>query len=173
MASPRKPPRWVQWTVVPLLVLVPIGYVIISAEQSRDGGEEKQKQAAATTITHYWPTRVQRRIYEIPIPGGSKQVGYLETNSWATSTLYVQFQTSAGGLDTFLAQVGTSREALEDGTVTVTAKQQRTVRWAFAAGDDWAGVKLTQHGDKPDHRITVDLKNPNYPMVYVVSTMNF
>lgn len=170
---PRKPPRWVQWTVVPLLILVPIGYVLISAAQSHDGGEVKRQQAAAYKMTYWWPTRVQRRIYEIPVPHGSQQVGYLETNSWATSTLYVKFSTSPGGLDTFLAQVGTSREALRDGTVTLTAKQRRTSHWTFGEGHDWAGVTIKQHGDKPDHRITVDLVNPVRPMVYVASTMNF
>ena len=38
----RDAPRWVRWTVLPLLVLVPLGYVIISAEQSRDGGAVKE-----------------------------------------------------------------------------------------------------------------------------------
>ena len=169
----RKPPRWVQWTVVPLLILVPIGYVIISAEQSRDSGEEKQQQAAATTLTHLWPTKVQRRIYEVTIPSGSAPVAYLETNNWASSSFYVQFRTNQGGLDTFLAQYGKSRSALADGEVTVSRKQARTVRWNFGADGRWAGLKLKQHGDKPDHNITVDFSNTDHPVVYVVSTINF
>jgi hypothetical protein len=170
----RKPPRWVRWTVVPLLVLVPVGYVIISAEQSRDSGIDKQNQAAATRLTHLWPSRVQRRIYQVPIPyGGTTGVAYLETNSWTTSTLYVEFRTNAGGLDTFLAQVGTSRAALKAGDVTVTAKQRKTVQWNFGPTHQWAGVSLTQHGDKPDHNLVVDLTNPDQPVIYVASTMNF
>ncbi|MFE0629537.1 hypothetical protein ACFW3D_21565 [Streptomyces sp. NPDC058864] len=170
---PRKPPRWVQWMVVPLLILVPIGYVIISAEQSRDSGEEKQEQAAATTLTYLWPTKVQRRIYEVTIPSGSKPVAYLETNNWAASSFYVQFRTNQGGLDTFLAQYGKSRSALADGDVTVSPKQARTVRWAFGTDRKWAGLKLKQHGDKPDHNITVDFSDTDHPVVYVVSTINF
>ncbi|MFF3249616.1 hypothetical protein ACFYWP_01050 [Actinacidiphila glaucinigra] len=162
-----------QWTVVPLLILVPIGYVIISAEQSRDSGEEKQQQAAATTLTHLWPTKVQRRIYEVTIPSGSAPVAYLETNNWASSSFYVQFRTNQGGLDTFLAQYGKSRSALADGEVTVSRKQARTVRWNFGADGRWAGLKLKQHGDKPDHNITVDFSNTDHPVVYVVSTINF
>ncbi|MGW3244664.1 hypothetical protein [Streptomyces sp. NPDC001070] len=169
----RKPPRWVQWTVVPLLILVPIGYVIISAEQSRDSGEEKQEQAAATTLTYVWPTKVQRRIYEVPIPFGSTPVAYLETNNWAASSFYVQFRTNQGGLDTFLAQVGTSRAALKEGEVTVSPKQARTVRWTFGEDRQWAGVRLKRHGDKPDHNITVDFSDADHPVVYVVSTINF
>jgi hypothetical protein len=170
----RKPPRWVRWTVLPLLVLVPVGYVIISAEQSRDSGSAKQNQAAATGLSHYWPSKVQRRIYQVPIPYVSTTgVAYLETNSWTTSTLYVQFRTNAGGLDTFLAQVGTSRAALKAGDVTVTAKQRKIVQWNFGATHQWAGVSLTQHGDKPDHNLVVDLTNPDQPVVYVASTMNF
>ncbi|MEU6343833.1 hypothetical protein ABZ883_23165 [Streptomyces sp. NPDC046977] len=175
MSSPplRKPPRWVQWTVVPLLIVVPVFYVLISAEQSRDGGEQKQKLAAATTLTYTWPTKVQRRIYDVPIPPRSRPVAFLETNNWAASSLYVQFTTSQGGLDTFLAQVGSSRAALKDGEVTVSRKQASTVRWAFGSGQHWAGTRLQQHGDKPDHDITVDLTSPDAPVVYVVSTMDF
>lgn len=45
---PRNPPRWVRWTVVPLLVLVPMGYVAVSAAQSRGSGEDAiHEQAAA------------------------------------------------------------------------------------------------------------------------------
>lgn len=171
----RKPPRWVQWTVVPLLVLVPVGYVIISAEQSRDSGKDKQTQAAATGLTHYWPSRVQRRIYQVPIPlgGSAKRVAYLETNSWTTSTLYVQFHTNAGGLDSFLAQIGTSRAVLKTGDIAITAQQRKIVGWIFRPTHNWAGVSLTQHGDKPDHNLVIDLTNPDQPVIYVASTMNF
>jgi hypothetical protein len=147
--------------------------VLISAAQSHDGGEVKRQQAAAHRVTPAWPTKVQRRIYEVPIPHGSTEIGYLETNSWAKSSFYAQFRTTAGGLDTFLAQVGTSRAALKDGQILITAKQSRTAHWDFVADHVWSGVSLKQHGDKPDHRITVDLSDPDLPKVYVVSTMNF
>jgi hypothetical protein len=158
-----------------VLVLAPVGYVLVSAEQSRDSGSGKPGQASATGLTHYWPTKVQRRIYQVPIPlgGAATDVAYLETNSWAISTLYVQFQTSAGGLDTFLAQVGTSRAALKAGDITITASQRKVVRWNFVPTREWAGLSLTEHGDKPDHNVVVDLTDPDQPVIYVTSTMNF
>lgn len=174
---PRTPPRWVKYTVVPLLVLVPIVYIAISAEQSRDSGQDKAAAAALTRLTRDWPAQVQRRVYQVPIPSESKDVAYLETNSWNRSTLYVQFATTPGGLDTFLAQVGTSRADLKEGAGAIGAEQARKAGWDL--GDSAAGtrirsgVSLTQHGDKPDHDVTVDLTDPARPMVYVVSTVGF
>ncbi|MDJ0340814.1 hypothetical protein QMK19_18680 [Streptomyces sp. H10-C2] len=170
----RKVPRWVHWTVVPLLILVPVGYVIVSAEQSRDSGQNKEESAAATHLTWDWPTKAQRRIYQVPIPlDWTRKIAYLETNTWDTGVLYVQFQPTPGGLDTFLAQVGISRSALKSGAVTITPKQAKVPGWSFGPGHQWAGVSRTQHGDKPDHDITVDLTDPENPVVYVVSTINF
>ncbi|HEY5837339.1 hypothetical protein [Streptomyces sp.] len=170
---PRELPRWVRWTVVPLLILVPLGYVIISAQQSRVSGEDKQQEAAAKHLKWRVPSQLRRHIYQVPIPDGTVDDGYLETNSWDTSRLYVQFTTSAGGLDTFLAQVGTSRSALVAGEDAIAPAQARTVGWSFPADRPWSGVSLHQVGDKPDHDIIVDLKNPDVPTVYVVSTINF
>ncbi|WP_327288133.1 hypothetical protein [Streptomyces sp. NBC_01198] len=171
---PRELPRWVRWVVVPLLVLVPLGYVIISAAQSRDSGQDVQKQAAARHLTWVVPSELQRRIYQVPIPDGTVHDGYLETNSWDTSEFYCQFTTSAGGLDTFLAQLGTSRAALRDGQNAISAEQAAQVGWNFAVpGHHWAGRSSSQAGDKPDHDITVDLTHADTPVVYVVSTVNF
>lgn len=171
--TPRDLPRWVRWTVVPLLVLVPIGYVLISAEQSRDSGQNKQQEAAVTHLSRDLPSTLQQRIYQVPFPTGVTGPGYLETNSWDTSQLYVQFTTTAGGLDTFLAQVGTSRYALRPGRGAITAGQGRAAGWVFPPGHDLAGAALHQVGDKPDHDIVVDLSSPDAPTVYVVSTVNF
>lgn len=170
---PRNPPRWVRWTVVPLLVLVPIGYVLISAEQSRDSGVTKQKEAAVSHLSLDAPTSLQQRIYQVPFPAGVTMPGYLETNSWDTSSLYVQFTTTAGGLDTFLAKVGTSRYALHAGKDAITAGQARTAGWIFPPGRSREGIALHQAGDKPDHDIVVDLTFADTPTVYVVSTVNF
>jgi hypothetical protein len=171
---PRDLPGWVRWTVVPLLILVPIVYLLISAEQSRDSGEDKQQEAAATVLTHHhWPTRVQRRIYQVPIPFGSTNVGYLETNSWKTSSLYVQFATTPGGLDAFLAQIRTSRSALRKGYLPIDATEAKRAGWVWRSDRVWAGLRLTQHGDKPDHSIVVNLNNPDRPYIYLVSTMDF
>jgi hypothetical protein len=170
---PRNAPRWVRWTVLPLLVLVPIGYVIISAEQSRDSGETKQEEAAVTRLTMETPSLLQQRIYQVPFPVGVTDAGYLETNSWDTSKLYVQFTTTSGGLDTFLAQVGTSRVALRAGRGSISETQTTAAGWAFPDGHDWQETALHLAGDKPDHDIVVDLSTPEAPTVYVVSTVNF
>ena len=170
---PRNPPRWVRWTVVPLLVLVPMGYVGISAAQSRGSGESAQQLAAGRRLTQVYPTSLQQRIYQVPIPMGARYVRNMETNSWVTSVLYAEFQTTAGGLDTFLAEVGTSRAALHAGRVAMTPAQCKAVGWNFGIPHLWAGLSMHQAGDKPDHDITVDLSNPDRPRVYVVSTVNF
>jgi hypothetical protein len=168
-------PRWARWTVVPLMIVIPVGNAVIAARQSRDSGEHTEKLAAATGLTHAWPTRVQRRIYQVPIPARSRAVSYLETNSWNVSSLYVRFTTTPSGLDRFLGAIHTDRAALIDGDVTITARQARTVGWGFTErpGHHFAGLSLTQHGDKPDHAVTVNLADPAHPAVYVVSTMNF
>ncbi|WP_232792287.1 hypothetical protein [Actinacidiphila yeochonensis] len=170
---PRTPPRWVRWTVVPLLVLVPLGYVVISAEQSRASGPSARQQQAGERLTQVHPTQLEQRIYQVPIPPGARSVRNMEQNSWNSSELYAEFVTNAGGLDTFLARVGTSRAALTVGKVTITAAQSKAVGWNFGIPHTWAGVKLTRPGDKPDHTITVDLTHPDRPRVYVVSTVNF
>ncbi|MBY8877977.1 hypothetical protein K7862_10090 [Streptomyces sp. PLK6-54] len=163
-----------RWTVLPLLVLVPLGYVIISAQQSRESGESKQLEAAARHLTFgYYPSSLQQRIYQVPIPYGAAHVGYLETNSWSTSVLYVQFTTTAGGLDTFLAKVGTSRAALRSGSSEISRSQAREASWTFSGPGPWSGTSMHKNGDKPDHAISVDLHDPDAPTVYVVSTVNF
>ncbi|MFI0719298.1 hypothetical protein [Streptomyces sp. NPDC021224] len=170
----REIPRWMRWTVVPLLIVLPLGYVLISAAQSRGAGVDSQKQAAARHLTWVVPSELQRRIYQVPIPDGTVHDGYLETNSWDTSQFFCQFTTTAGGLDTFLAQLGTSRAALHDGKVSVSDKDAARVGWNFHVPDHyWAGMSTHQVGDKPDHDITVDLTNADVPKVYVVSTVNF
>jgi hypothetical protein len=170
---PRNAPRWVRWTVVPLLVLVPLVYALISAEQSRNSGETKQKEAAISHLSLAEPTALQQRIYQVPFPDGAKYPGYLETNSWDTSVLYAQFTTTSGGLDTFLAKIGTSRYALRPGLSAMTAEQIRTAGWAFVPGHVREGIALHQAGDKPDHDVVVDLTNPDLPVVFVASTVNF
>ncbi len=171
--APRVPPRWVRWTVVPLLVLVPMGYVVISAAQSRGAGESEQQAVAARQLEQVYPTLLQQRIYQVRVPVGSRYTRYLETNTWDTSVFYAEFLTTAGGLDTFLAQIGTSRAALIPDKVTMTAAQSKAAGWNFAIPRAWAGLTLHQFGDKPDHNVTVDLTYPDTPRVYVVSTVNF
>jgi len=170
---PRDLPRWVRWTVLPLLVLVPIGYVIIAAKQSRVAGEDKQQEAAVRILSYGYPTGLQRRVYQIPIKSGVHKGRILETNSWDVSRLYVRFSTTAGGLDTFLADIGTGRYALHEGESAIDAKEAKAATWDFTKHRAWSGISLHQVGDKPDHDITVDLTYPDAPVVYVVSTVNF
>jgi hypothetical protein len=171
--GPRDVPRWARWTVLPLLVLVPAGYLAVSADQSRDSGETIQEQAAARELTMVSPTPLQKRVYQVPMPLGARHVAFLETNSWDTSVLDVQFTTTPGGLDTFLAKVGTSRAALLGGWDAISPAQAKGTGWTFPATRTWAGIRLQQAGDKPDHAIMVDLTDDDAPRVYVVSTVNF
>jgi hypothetical protein len=171
--TPPKRRRWVQWLVVAVLILVPSGYGAVAAVQSRDTDGAKSLKAEMAGLVDDWPARMQRSIYQVPIPYDATKVAYFESNSWQTSSLYVQFTTTAGGLDTFLAQLGAGREDFRNGAVTITADQAKRVGWKFSPGHDWAGAALPAHGDKPRHEITVNLDNPDKPSVYVVSTVNF
>jgi hypothetical protein len=171
--EPRNLPRWVRWTVLPLLVLVPIGYVVVSAEQSRGSGEDAAHQLAGRRLTQVYPPRLDQRIYQVTVPVGSRYTRYLETNTWDTSVMYAEFITTTGGLDTFLAQIGTSRADLRQGKVAMTAVQSKAAGWDFTIPHTWAGIVMHRPGDKPDHNITVDMTNPDHPRVYVVSTINF
>lgn len=171
--SVRDLPRWVRWLVLPLLVLVPAGYLAISADQSRDGGVNQDEEAATRQMTAGTPTALQQRIYQVAFPSGATGTAYLETNSWDTSVLYAQFTTTSGGLDAFLAGAGTSRPALREGRPDLPAAQARTAGWTFAGPGPWEGISLHRRGDKPDHDIVVDLSHPDAPVVYVVSTVNF
>ena len=156
--------------VVVLLIGVPAGYMVISAEQSRDSGKDKARKAAATGLTADWPSRVQRRIYDVPIPRYSKHVAFFETNTWKVSRLYVQFTTTDEGLDTFLHNIGTSRSDLCKDRQAITGRDAATVGWKLGSGGQWAGTAHAQPDPQPDHRIAVDLEKPSHPKVYVVST---
>lgn len=133
----------------------------------------KQKEAAVSHLSLAVPTILQRQIYQLPFPDGTTSPGYLETNSWDTSVLYVQFTTTSGGLDTFLAKIGTSRYALKPGKDAITADEAKTAGWVFHPSHTFSGITMHQAGDKPDHDIVVDLTDPDVPTVYGVSTVNF
>lgn len=165
--------RWITAVVIVLLIGIPAGYLAISAEQSRASGRDKEAESAAEGLRDFSPSLMKRRIFEVPIPEGSTRVAYFETSNWKTSRLYVQFRTSSEGLDTFLKGVGTSRDALEDGTVTISERDAGVVGWNFGLqGHAWAGTVHTQKDPRPSQDITVDLTEPERPWVYVVSTAN-
>lgn len=163
--------RWLTAITIVLLVGIPAGYLVISAEQSRASGRDKEAESSATGLRDKWPSLMKRRIFEVPIPAGSWRVGYYETSNWKTSRLYVQFRTTPGGLDTFLKGVGTSRDALRDGKVTISDRDSEVVGWNFGLeGRAWAGTTHPNKDPRPTQDITVDLTEPAKPWVYVVST---
>jgi hypothetical protein len=166
--------RWLTVVIVVLLIAVPAGYLALSAHQSRDSGKDKEQTASATGLVWDWPSRATRRIYHVPIPGGSTYVAYFETNSWKKSSLYAQFRTSPANLDLFLGDVGTSRSELAHGEVTITDQQADVVGWNLhAPGHTRAGTRVAAPGYRPDLAITVDFSKPERPRVYVVSTAEF
>jgi len=157
--------------IVVLLIAIPAGYVVLSAYQSRDSGEDKQRIAAASGLTYSPPSKVQQSIYDVPLPMDAKRVAFYETNSWKTSRLYVQFRTSEKHLDEFLYTLGTGRSALRDGEVTIGKSRADMLGWDFhQPGHSYWGTRHVQRGKQPDLDITVDTSYKGQPRVYVVST---
>jgi hypothetical protein len=169
--KPRRPVLFA--LIVFLLIAIPAGYIVISAEQSRDSGEGKEQEAAATGLTNAFPARVQQRIYDVPVPKGSTPVYYYESNSWKTSSLFVQFRTNDGGLDRYLRKVGTDSTALKKGKVTIPAGQAAQVGWDFTTDEEWAGAVNPKKAPHPSQRIMVSFEEPGHPVVYTVSTVKF
>ncbi|MFH8294310.1 sugar kinase [Streptomyces sp. NPDC018059] len=162
--------RWLTATIIVLLIGIPAGYLVISANQSRNSGRDKEDKYSATGLTEGWPSRVQRRLYDVPIPPYSAEVAYYETNNWRTSRLYVQFLTSNKGLDKFLKQIGTSSDKLEPKNVTISKRDQKVVGWEFTGPGPWSGLTHEQKDPVPTLDVVVDRANAQHPMVYVVST---
>lgn len=156
--------------VIVLLIGIPAGYLVISAEQSRDSGRDKEAESSATGLRENWPSKMKRRVFEVPIPARSTEVAYYETSNWKSSRLYVKFRTTASGLDAFLNDVGTSRARLKTGQVTIHERDAATVGWVFRPEAAWAGTSHKQRDPRPSQDIAVDLTDPSAPMVFVVST---
>lgn len=155
--------------IIVLLIGVPAGYLVISANQSRDSGREKEAKYAATGMTEGWPSKLQRRVYEVPVPVPSEEVAYYETNNWKTSRLYVQFETTGAGLDAFLAGLGVDRDALKRGKIAISDRAQRVTGWEFGGSGSWWGLVNEQRNPAPTQDVVVNMENPDCPMVYVVS----
>ena len=155
--------------IIVLLIGVPAGYLVISANQSRDSGKDKEKKYSATGLTAHWPSRVQQRLYQVPIPPYSKHVAYYETNNWKTSRLYVQFYTSNEGLESFLNQIGAGTGDLVEDKAAINARDRGIVGWDFTGTGPWYGLVNDQKNPAPTHDIVVNRSNPDHPMVYVVS----
>lgn len=169
---PSRRRRWLTALVIFLLIAIPAGYIVISAEQSRDSGQSKEEEAASTGLYNDYPSKVQQRIYNVPVPTGATPVYYYESNAWHRSSLYVQFRTNDWGLDHYLKWIGTSRDALKDGEITITGTQAAKVGWDLSGGQ-WAGTSLKAEDPHPSQNITVNFDEPGQPVVYVVSTVRF
>ncbi|MGW6460861.1 hypothetical protein ACWF94_33865 [Streptomyces sp. NPDC055078] len=163
--------RWLTAVIIVLLVGIPAGYLVISAEQSRDSGRDKEAESSAQGLRDSWPSRTKRSIFEVPIPPKSTRVAYFETSNWKTSRLYVQFDTTSAGLDLFLEGVGTSRAALQEGVITIGTRDADTVGWDFTSDRFWSGTRHLQEDRRPSQDITVDMTDSTRPRVYVVSTV--
>ncbi|WP_030961201.1 hypothetical protein [Streptomyces sp. NRRL S-378] len=162
--------RWITAIIIVLLIGVPAGYLAISTQQSRESGRDKAAKVGASTVRPGWPSRVQRSIYEVPIPAKAWKVGFLETNNWRTSRLFTQFAVTPADLDAFLASVGTSRAQLVAGDVTISPHDSEVAGWSWSPRATWYGTSLEQDDPRPSRDITVDLTDPEHPKVYVVST---
>ncbi|MGW1955855.1 sugar kinase [Streptomyces sp. NPDC001920] len=155
--------------IIVLLIGVPAGYLVISANQSRDSGKDKERKYSATGLTEGWPSRVQRRLYQIPVPDPSYKVAYYETNNWRTSRLYVQFQTADSNMDWFLRTVGVTRDDLKPGAITISARDQKVTGWDFSGPGPWYGFVHKQKNPAPTQDVVVNMSDPDNPFVYVVS----
>ncbi|MFB7507661.1 sugar kinase, partial [Streptomyces broussonetiae] len=70
--------------IIGLLIGIPAGYLVISANQSRNSGKDKEAKYAATGLTPLWPSKVQRRLYQVNVPHPAVSVASYETNNWKT-----------------------------------------------------------------------------------------
>ncbi|MET7641192.1 hypothetical protein [Streptomyces sp. NPDC005438] len=172
---PRRPKhRLLTLLIVVLLIAGPAGYLVRSGFVSRESGEDKQRVAAATGLTWQWPSQVQRRVYEVPVPPLSTYVAFYEENAWKRSSLFVQFRTSPRNLHRFLHGVGTSVSALKEDQVPISAARAQRVGWNLdRPGRDFSGVRVKNPGQRPDLVIAVDRADPQRPRVFVVSTAAF
>ncbi|MFJ4777142.1 hypothetical protein [Streptomyces sp. NPDC088762] len=162
--------RWITAIIIVLLIGVPAGYLAISTQQSRESGRDKAAKIGATKVRPGWPSKVQRSIYEVPIPDKAWRVGFLETNNWRTSRLFTAFAVTPEDLDAFLASVGTSRAALNPGEVAISPHDAEVAGWSWSPKATWYGITLEQPDPRPTRDITVDMTHPEHPRVYVVST---
>ncbi|MER6911946.1 hypothetical protein ABT354_09765 [Streptomyces sp. NPDC000594] len=176
--SPRPPEgrrrmilrRWFTAITIVLLIGIPAGYLVISAQQSRESGRDKATESSASGLRESWPSQMKRRIFEVPIPAKSTEVAYFETSNWRTSRLYVQFTTTPSGLDRFLTKTGTPRDTLREGGVTIGDRDADTAGWDFTTDREWYGTERDGKRPRPDRDIVVDLTDSTRPTVYVVST---
>ncbi|GAA3111845.1 hypothetical protein GCM10017687_25670 [Streptomyces echinatus] len=142
---------------------------MISANQSRDSGKDKEAKYSATGLTPGWPSKVQRRLYQVPVPLPADDIAYYETNNWKTSRLYVQFRTNPAGLDSFLEAMGLRREQLRKDYIAVGERDRKVSGWTFGGQGSWWGLTHEQKNPAPTQDVVVDLSDPQNPTVFAVS----
>ncbi|MQY14583.1 hypothetical protein SRB5_47510 [Streptomyces sp. RB5] len=169
----RLPAGWKGGVIVALLILVPLVYLCISFLQSRDAGRSKEESAEATGLVLGWPSRMQRRIYDIKPPMNVDPISFYEFNSWEKSSLYVEFTTNEAGLNAFMKWSDGHRSDLVEGYNPITHGQAKRVHWSFGDGSDWWGWSRPRPGAEPDLAVAVDLSDQTHPTVRVVSTTKF
>ncbi|MEU7060921.1 sugar kinase [Streptomyces sp. NPDC046197] len=155
--------------IIVLLIGVPAGYLVISANQSRNSGKDKEDKYSATGLTAGYPSKVQERLYQVPVPHPADRIAYYETNNWKTSRLYVQFRTTEPGLDSFLDAMGVNRKELKKGDIAIGVRDQKVSGWSFTGPGPWWGLTHEQKNPAPTQDVVVNLSNPVLPMVYIVS----
>ncbi|MFL4907949.1 sugar kinase [Streptomyces sp. MMS24-I2-30] len=155
--------------IIVLLIGVPAGYLMISADQSRDSGKDKEAKYSATGLTEGWPSKVQRRLYQVNVPHPADRIAYYETNNWKTSRLYVQFRTTVAGLDSFLEAMGVQQNGLKANDIAIADRDQKVTGWDFTGPGPWSGFSLRKKNPAPSQDVVVNMSDPKFPMVYVVS----
>lgn len=155
--------------IIVLLIGIPAGYLVISAAQSRASGKDKEARYSATGLTEGWPSKLQRRIYQVPIPHPAWWVASYETNNWKTSRLYVEFETTDAGLSAFLAGMGVQESELKRDDLTINDRDREITGWTFDGPGTWSGLVHEQKDPAPTHEVVVNHDKPGYPRVYVVS----
>lgn len=155
--------------IIGLLIGVPAGYLVISANQSRNSGKDKEAKYAATGLTEGLPSNVQRRLYQVAVPHPADSTASYETNNWKTSRLYVQFRTNDAGLDAFLESMGTRRDELRQSDIAIGARDQKVGGWHFTGTGPWWGLTHAQKNPAPTQDVVVNMSDPKNPIVYVVS----
>ncbi|MEU7423716.1 MULTISPECIES: sugar kinase [unclassified Streptomyces] len=155
--------------IIVLLIGVPAGYLVISANQSRNSGKDKEDKYSATGLTAGWPSKVQRRLYQVTVPHPAEDIAYYETNNWKTSRLYVQFRTNQAGLDGFLQSMGARRDELKKDDIVIGARDRKVSGWDFTGPGPWLGLTHRQKNPAPTQDVVVNLSDPQRPMVFVVS----
>ncbi|MET7571810.1 DedA family protein [Streptomyces sp. NPDC005492] len=90
-----------------LLVVIPAGYLAISAAQSRNEAAARKRRAERAGLVHDMPSAVERGVYQVPIPTHANAVAFFEANTWEKDSLYVQFTTTPAGLNGLFTRLGT------------------------------------------------------------------